>query len=186
VGNVEISSEVFASLQFIALIIAFVISVVTCGAGIWMMRYGYKLTEQQTNLLGLKGTVQTSLTAVKDTVVEASNTIQEGLPTTDTPNVAPAPDPGPTTNNPTTTPTAAQTQAATQQMQAATQQTQAATQQMQAATQTFSGTADYVRGLAELAKNLTDLTPAVSAFVVSTILFFFAGSIATAIIFAVF
>jgi hypothetical protein len=179
VGNVEISPEVFASLQFIALIIAFVISVVTCGAGIWMMRYGYKLTEQQTNLLGLKGTVQTSLTAVKDTVVEASNTIQEGLPTTDTPNVAPAPDPGPTTNNPTTTPTAAQTQAATQQMQAATQQTQAATQ-------TFSGTADYVRGLAELAKNLTDLTPAVSAFVVSTILFFFAGSIATAIIFAVF
>ncbi len=171
-GNVEISPEVFASLQFIALIIAFVISVVTCGAGIWMMRYGYKLTEQQTNLLGLKGTVQTSLTAVKDTVVEASNTIQEGLPTTDTPNVAPAPNPSPTTNNPTTTPTAAQTQAATQQMQAATQ--------------TFSGTADYVRGLAELAKNLTDLTPAVSAFVVSTILFFFAGSIATAIIFAVF
>jgi hypothetical protein len=172
VGNVEISPEVFASLQFIALIIAFVISVVTCGAGIWMMRYGYKLTEQQTNLLGLKGTVQTSLTAVKDTVVEASNTIQEGLPTTDTPNVAPAPNTSPTTNNPTTTPTAAQTQAATQQMQAATQ--------------TFSGTADYVRGLAELAKNLTDLTPAVSAFVVSTILFFFAGSIATAIIFAVF
>jgi hypothetical protein len=179
VGNVEISPEVFASLQFIALIIAFVISVVTCGAGIWMMRYGYKLTEQQTNLLGLKGTVQTSLTAVKDTVVEASNTIQEGLPTTDTPNVAPAPNTSPTTNNPTTTPTAAQTQAATQQMQAATQQ-------VQAATQTFSGTADYVRGLAELAKNLTDLTPAVSAFVVSTILFFFAGSIATAIIFAVF
>jgi hypothetical protein len=179
VGTVEISPEVFASLQFIALIIAFVISVVTCGAGIWMMRYGYKLTEQQTNLLGLKGTVQTSLTAVKDTVVEASNTIQEGLPTTDTPNVAPAPNTSPTTNNPTTTPTAAQ-------MQAATQQTQAATQQMQAATQTFSGTADYVRGLAELAKNLTDLTPAVSAFVVSTILFFFAGSIATAIIFAVF
>jgi hypothetical protein len=172
VGNVEISPEVFASLQFIALIIAFVISVVTCGAGIWMMRYGYKLTEQQTNLLGLKGTVQTSLTAVKDTVVEASNTIQEGLPTTDTPNVAPAPNTSPTTNNPTTTPTAAQMQAATQQMQAATQ--------------TFSGTADYVRGLAELAKNLTDLTPAVSAFVVSTILFFFAGSIATAIIFAVF
>ena len=106
--SVEISPEVFGSLQFIALIIAFVISVVTCGAGIWMMGYGYKLTEQQTNLLGLKETVQTSLTAVKDTVVEASNTIQEGLPTTNTPNVTPAPNPSPT-DNPTTTPTAAQT-----------------------------------------------------------------------------
>ena len=163
----------------LAVIGAHLIALVTGVAGVWMMWYGFKLTEQQTNLLGLKGTVQTSLTAVKDTVVMASNTMQEGLPTTTPPPVATAPNASPTTNNPTTTPTAAQTQAATQQ-------TQAATQQMQAATQTFSGTADYVRGLAELAKNLTDLTPAVSAFVVSTILFFIAGGIETAIIFAVF
>jgi hypothetical protein len=170
----------------LAVIGAHLIALVTGVAGVWMMWYGFKLTEQQTNLLGLKGTVQTSLTAVKDTVVMASNTMQEGLPTTTPPPVATAPNASPTTNNPTTTPTAAQMQAATQQTQAATQQMQAATQQVQAATQTFSGTADYVRGLAELAKNLTDLTPAVSAFVVSTILFFIAGGIETAIIFAVF
>jgi Tfp pilus assembly protein PilN len=163
----------------LAVIGAHLIALVTGVAGVWMMRYGFKLTEQQTNLLGLKETVQTSLTAVKDTVVMASNTMQEGLPTTTPPPVATAPNASPTINNPTTMPTAAQTQAATQQMQAATQQ-------VQAATQTFSGTADYVRGLAELAKNLTDLTPAVSAFVVSTILFFIAGGIETAIIFAVF
>jgi hypothetical protein len=35
---------------------------------------------------------------------------------------------------------------------------------------------DYVRALAELTKNLSSLTPAVSAFVVSTILFITAGT----------
>jgi len=44
VERVEISPDAFGSLQFVALVIAFIISLVTCGAGIWMMRYGYKLT----------------------------------------------------------------------------------------------------------------------------------------------
>jgi hypothetical protein len=36
---------------------------------------------------------------------------------------------------------------------------------------------DYVKNLADLAKNLSGLTPAVSAFIISTILFFFAMSL---------
>jgi hypothetical protein len=49
----------------------------------------------------------------------------------------------------------------------------------QAITASIGPTADYVRALAELTKNLSGLTPAVSAFVVSTILFIVAGTIVT-------
>ena len=50
--------------------------------------------------------------------------------------------------------------------------------QMQAATPILSGSTEYVKGLAELAKNLGGLTPAVAAFVIATILFFFAATLA--------
>jgi hypothetical protein len=51
---------------------------------------------------------------------------------------------------------------------------------------TLTGVAEYVRGLTELAKSLGGLTPAVSAFVVSTIPFFFSTSNVTVAIIAVF
>jgi len=57
--------------------------------------------------------------------------------------------------------------------------------QMQAATPVLSGSTEYVKGLAELAKNLGGLTPAVAAFVIATILFFFAATLAAIDIIAV-
>jgi hypothetical protein len=144
------------AVEIVAVIGAIVIALVTCGAGVWMMRYGYMLTEEQQNMLGFKDDMQTSVAAVKDTVVQARDTIQAELPSPDAPATA-------ATESPTTA---------------------ATTAHVEAATNTFSGSADYVRGLAELAKNLGDLTPAVSAFVVSTILFFFAGGIVTALLIA--
>jgi hypothetical protein len=145
-----------AAVEILAVIGAIVIALVTCGAGVWMMRYGYNLTEAQQNMLGFKDDMQTSVAAVKDTVVQARDTIQAGLPSPGPPDAVAQGSPI----------------------------TEATTEHVQAATNTFSGSADYVRGLAELAKNLGDLTPAVSAFVVSTILFFFAGGIVTALLIA--
>jgi hypothetical protein len=57
--------------------------------------------------------------------------------------------------------------------------------QMQAATPVLSGSAEYVKGLAELAKSLGGLTPAVAAFVIATILFFFAATLAAIDVLAV-
>jgi hypothetical protein len=57
--------------------------------------------------------------------------------------------------------------------------------QMQAATPALNGSAEYVKGLADLAKNLGGLTPAVAAFVVATILFLFAATLAAIDIVAV-
>ncbi len=40
-----------------------------------------------------------------------------------------------------------------------------------------AGASDYVKNLAELAKNLAGLSPAIAAFVISTILFFIAAAL---------
>jgi hypothetical protein len=42
----------------------------------------------------------------------------------------------------------------------------------------FTGAAEYIKSLAELAKNLSGLTPAVASFIIATVLFFFAVSLA--------
>ncbi len=144
------------TLETFALSAAFIIALTNAIAGVWMMRYGYKLTEQQKDLLGLKETIDEGVEATKETIVQASSVVQEGLQ--DRADVL-----------------------------GADQYTQAVqVEQVQAANRAFGSAAEYVRGLAELAKNLSDLTPAVSAFIVSTILFFFAAGIATAILFVVF
>jgi hypothetical protein len=44
-------------LEAFVLLISSSIAFVTCMAGVWMMRYGFKRTQQQTNLLGLKPTI---------------------------------------------------------------------------------------------------------------------------------
>jgi hypothetical protein len=134
----------------LAILAAIVVALLTAGAGIWMMRYGYKLTEQQINLSGLRPIIHESVKAVNDTVVQAGSVLPED-------------------------------QDVVGQLHS-----EMHVQEVQATTQAFGSAAEYVKGLAELAKSLTSLTPAVSAFVVSTILFFFAGSIATAVLFLVF
>jgi hypothetical protein len=48
----------------------------------------------------------------------------------------------------------------------------------QTATSAVSGATEYVKGLAELAKSLTGLSPAIAAFIIATILFFLAATLA--------
>jgi hypothetical protein len=63
-------------LQGIALTIIFFIAFVTCVSGIWMMRYGFKLTKQQTDLLGLKPTIDEGLRLAQEAAVKASGITQ--------------------------------------------------------------------------------------------------------------
>ena len=137
-------------LQVVTLLISFAIAFVTNVAGVWMMRYGFKLTKQQTDLLGLKPTIDEGLRLAQEAAVKASGSTQG----TSSRIVGSASD---------------------------SQEEQVT----QPSPQAFGGPAEYVRGLAELAKSLGGLTPAVAAFVVSTILFFFSTSIVTALIVAV-
>ena len=138
-------------LQAFVLLISFSIAFATCVARVWMMRYGFKLTQQQTNLLGLKPTIDEGLRLAQEVAGNASG-ITQGTPSRVVGNALDSQEERVTQPSP----------------------------------QAFGGPAEYVRGLAELAKSLGGLTPAVAAFVVSTILFFFSTSIVTAAIVAVF
>jgi hypothetical protein len=142
----------------------FFIALVTAGAGVWMLWLGYKLTVAQTRLEGLGDDNSPARDAIRKTVQNA-NAITESASavTAQAATVAEA------AGNPGSEATPgndAQSQQPVDQVQSASQ----------AATASIGPTADYVRALAELTKNLSSLTPAVSAFVVSTILFITAGT----------
>lgn len=141
-------------------VVATIFVVVTTGAGILMMILGYRLTQQRSNLLGMKQTINERAQVATDVVKEAHNVIQQrGAHAVPEVQLHQAGEGG---NTP---------------------QVQVATQQL--AGQAIGGTAEYVKGLAELVKNLSGLTPAVLAFVVATILFVIAGSVVTVMLFRI-
>ena len=58
-------------------VVATIFVVVTTGAGILMMILGYRLTQQRSNLLGMKQTINESAQVATDVVKEAHNVIQQ-------------------------------------------------------------------------------------------------------------
>ncbi len=137
-------------------IFAFVIALVTAGAGVVMLWLGYKLTVAQTRLEGLGQANSPARDAIRATVQNANAITQTASKVVEqAADVAGDEDEQPQ------------------------QQADRVSSATQAVTASIGPTADYVRALAELTKNLSGLTPAVSAFVVSTILFITAGTIVT-------
>ena len=143
----------------------FLIALVTAGAGVWMLWLGYKLTVAQTRLEGLGDDKSPAREAIRETVHNA-NAITESASAV-TAQAATVAEAAGNQGSEATPDNDAQSQQPVDQVQSASQ----------AATTSIGPTADYVRALAELTKNLSSLTPAVSAFVVSTILFITAGTI---------
>ena len=144
----------------------FAIALLTAVAGLLMLWLGYRITVAQTRFEGLGSTNSEFRTAIRETVKQGSAVAQQASAVAEhASSVAQV-----------ASEQAREAEGDPDQLQ---QKVGQVTEATQAVARSIGPTADYVRALAELTKNLGNVTPAVAAFVVSTILFITAGTIVT-------